>query len=133
MQCLILPLNDDDQSPKCVTAMRRYISPALEQIVHLRTPKDTTVGKVKESCLKMLGMTEEKDTFTLKDNQGLNVHILTTTPETVVYQSPESPVFYCTGLSAELATNQQIGNLLTSSTTLLELHLCKKVHLLLLL
>ncbi|CAL8300113.1 unnamed protein product [Merluccius merluccius] len=72
---------------------------ALEQIVHLRTPKDTTVGKVKESCIKMLGMTEDKDTFTLKDNQGL---------------------------SAGLSANQKIGNLLTSSDRQLELQLCKK-------
>ncbi|CAL8257999.1 unnamed protein product [Lota lota] len=72
---------------------------ALEQIVHLRMPKDTTVGKVKESCIKMLGMTEDKHTFTLQDN---------------------------TGLSAGLSANQQIGNLLTTTNRQLELHLCKK-------
>ncbi|XP_059929160.1 uncharacterized protein LOC132473175 [Gadus macrocephalus] len=72
---------------------------ALEQIVHLRTPKETTVGKVQESCVKMLGLTEDTHTFTLKDN---------------------------TGLSNGLSANQQIGNLLTTSKRQLELHLCKK-------
>lgn len=41
-----------------------------EQIVHLRTPKDTTVGKIVDSCIKMLGMTEDKNLFTLKHKQG---------------------------------------------------------------
>lgn len=43
---------------------------ASERIVHLRTPKETTVGKIMDSCIKMLGMTEDKSLFTLKDKQG---------------------------------------------------------------
>ena len=38
--------------------------------MHLRTPKDTGVGKVLESCLKMLGSEDEKDTFILKITEG---------------------------------------------------------------
>lgn len=80
---------------------------ASERIVHLRTPKETTVGKIMDSCIKMLGMTEDKSLFTLKDKQG----------------SPE-----------ELSPDQQIGTLLPSSSSSsaavssqLELHLVKRV------
>lgn len=38
--------------------------------MHLRTPKDTTMGKVLESCLKMLGKESEKDTFALRATEG---------------------------------------------------------------
>ncbi|XP_076748102.1 uncharacterized protein LOC101470155 [Maylandia zebra] len=81
---------------------------ASERIVHLRTPKETTVGKIMDSCIKMLGMTEDKSLFTLKDKQG----------------SPE-----------ELSPDQQIGTLLPSSSSSsaaaaassqLELHLVKR-------
>ena len=65
-----------NQSTKFGVALYRFISEALEQIVHLRTPKETTVGKVQESCIKMLGMKEDTHTFMLKDNTGWNVHIL---------------------------------------------------------
>ncbi|KAL2083303.1 hypothetical protein ACEWY4_021076 [Coilia grayii] len=68
-----------------------------EQIVHLRTPKDTTVGKVLESCLKMLGNEEEKDTFVLKATED------------------------------ELPMEQQVGSLLGTDSQLIELLLCKKV------
>ncbi|XP_029962420.1 uncharacterized protein LOC115399270 [Salarias fasciatus] len=81
---------------------------ASERIVHLRTPKETTVGKVMESCFKMLGVTEDKSLFTLKENQGS---------------------------SEELPSDQQIGALLSSSSSpssslssesrQLELHLCR--------
>ncbi|XP_035848416.1 uncharacterized protein LOC116051362 [Sander lucioperca] len=71
---------------------------ASERIVHLRTPKETTVGKIMESCIKMLGMTEDKSLFILKEKQGL---------------------------SEELPPDQQIGNLLTSENRQLELHLSK--------
>ncbi|XP_054874532.1 uncharacterized protein LOC118470844 [Amphiprion ocellaris] len=75
---------------------------ASERIVHLRTPKETTVGKIMESCVKMLGVTEDKSLFTMKEKQG----------------SPE-----------ELSLDQQIGTLLTSSSSSenrqLELYLCK--------
>ncbi|XP_051816326.1 uncharacterized protein LOC110949292 [Acanthochromis polyacanthus] len=74
---------------------------ASERIVHLRTPKETTVGKIMESCVKMLGVTEDKSLFTMKEKQG----------------SPE-----------ELSLDQQIGTLLTSSSSenrQLELYLCK--------
>lgn len=43
---------------------------ASERIVHLRTPKETTVGKIMDSCIKMLGMTEDKSLFILKETQG---------------------------------------------------------------
>ncbi|XP_071337261.1 uncharacterized protein [Trachinotus anak] len=73
---------------------------ASERIVHLRTPKETTVGKIMESCFKMLGVTEDKSLFTMKEKQAS---------------------------SEELSPNQQIGSLLTSTSESrqLELHLCK--------
>ncbi|CAJ1067716.1 uncharacterized protein LOC126407136 [Xyrichtys novacula] len=74
---------------------------ASERIVHLRTPKETTVGKVMDSCIKMLNMSEDKSLFVLKEKED----------------------------SAEdLPSDQQIGSLLTSTSenTQLELHLCKK-------
>ncbi|KAL3050115.1 hypothetical protein OYC64_012207 [Pagothenia borchgrevinki] len=73
---------------------------ASERIVHLRTPKETTVGKIMDSCFKMLGMTEDKSLFILKETQGS---------------------------SEELPPDQQIGSLLTSTpeNRQLELHLCK--------
>nr|XP_008305088.1 PREDICTED: uncharacterized protein LOC103376483 [Stegastes partitus] len=76
---------------------------ASERIVHLRTPKETTVGKIMESCVKMLGVTEDKSVFTMKEKQG----------------SPE-----------ELSPDRLIGTLLTSSSEnrQLELYLCKTVQ-----
>ncbi|XP_047459340.1 uncharacterized protein LOC125018929 [Mugil cephalus] len=75
---------------------------ASERIVHLRTPKETTVGKIMDSCIKMLGMAEDKHLLVMKEKEG----------------SPE-----------ELSPDQQIGTLLTSSSSSeyrqLELHLCK--------
>ncbi|KAM6916401.1 uncharacterized protein FYW49_009439 [Xenentodon cancila] len=73
---------------------------ALERIVHLRTPKETTVGKIMDSCIKMLGTTDDKSLFTLREKQD----------------SPE-----------ELSLDQQIGTILTgtSEKQQLELHLCK--------
>ncbi|KAL7841412.1 hypothetical protein SRHO_G00251030 [Serrasalmus rhombeus] len=72
---------------------------ALEQIVHLRAPKDTSVGKVMESCLRMLGIKEDRKHFSLKSKKGS---------------------------SEEFSMTQQIGSLLGSETRLLELELCKK-------
>ncbi|XP_062256500.1 uncharacterized protein LOC133965920 [Platichthys flesus] len=74
---------------------------ASERIVHLRTPKETAVGKIMDSCIKMLGMTEDKSLFALREKQGS---------------------------SEELPPDQQIGSLLTSTSEnrQLELHLCKK-------
>ncbi|XP_074501467.1 uncharacterized protein LOC141773506 [Sebastes fasciatus] len=71
---------------------------ASERIVHLRTPKETTVAKIMDSCIKMLGVTEDKSLFILKEKKGS---------------------------SEELAPDQQIGSLLTSENRQLELHLCK--------
>ncbi|XP_044069171.1 uncharacterized protein LOC122883990 isoform X2 [Siniperca chuatsi] len=73
---------------------------ASERIVHLRTPKETTVGKIIDSCIKMLGMTEDKSLLKLKEKQGS---------------------------SEDLPLDQQIGSLLTSTSEKrqLELHLCK--------
>ncbi|XP_052006409.1 uncharacterized protein LOC127660318 [Xyrauchen texanus] len=42
---------------------------ASDRTVHLRTPKETSVGKVMESCLRMLGIHEDKDHFNLKKNK----------------------------------------------------------------
>ncbi|KAI3363067.1 hypothetical protein L3Q82_011726, partial [Scortum barcoo] len=71
-----------------------------ERIVHLRTPKETTVGKIMDSCIKTLGMTEDRSLFILKEKQDS---------------------------SEELPQDQQIGSLLTSVSDKrqLELHLCK--------
>ncbi|KAM6997208.1 uncharacterized protein LKV04_005932 [Tautogolabrus adspersus] len=73
---------------------------ASERIVLLRTPKETTVGKIMDSCMKMLGVTEDKSLFILKEKQDS---------------------------SDELPLDHQIGSLLTSSSEnrQLELHLCK--------
>ncbi|XP_015799481.3 uncharacterized protein [Nothobranchius furzeri] len=73
---------------------------ASEQIVHLRTPKETTVGKIMGSCVKMLGMTDDKSSLILKEHQD----------------SPE-----------QLSPDRQIGSILTSKSEngQLELYLCK--------
>ncbi|XP_041867093.1 uncharacterized protein LOC121656113 [Melanotaenia boesemani] len=73
---------------------------ASERIVHLRTPMETTVGKIMDSCIKMLGMTDDKSLLMLKEKQD----------------SPE-----------ELSPDQQIATLLTSTleNQQLELHLCR--------
>ncbi|XP_035462065.2 uncharacterized protein LOC118283809 [Scophthalmus maximus] len=73
---------------------------ASERIVHLRTPKETTVGKIMDSCIKMLGVAEDQSLLSLKEKQGS---------------------------SEELPPDQQIGSLLasTSENRQLELHLCK--------
>ncbi|KAL6101644.1 uncharacterized protein ACO6RY_16843 [Pungitius sinensis] len=73
---------------------------ASERIVHLRTPKETTVGKIMDSCIKMLGMTEDRSLFTLREKQGS---------------------------SEDLPPDQVISSLLTltSEDRQLELHLCK--------
>ncbi|XP_060895397.1 uncharacterized protein LOC132975105 [Labrus mixtus] len=73
---------------------------ASERIVLLRTPKETSVGKIMDSCMKMLGVTEDKSLFILKEKQDS---------------------------SDELPLDHQIGSLLTSSSEnrQLELHLCK--------
>nr|XP_040035307.1 uncharacterized protein LOC120821030 isoform X2 [Gasterosteus aculeatus aculeatus] len=73
---------------------------ASERIVHLRTPKETTVGKIMDSCIKMLGMTEDRSLFILREKQGS---------------------------SEDLPPDQLIASLLTSTSEdrQLELHLCK--------
>ncbi|XP_054885174.1 uncharacterized protein LOC129359555 isoform X2 [Poeciliopsis prolifica] len=73
---------------------------ASERIVHLRTPKETTVGKIMDSCMKMLGLMDNKTLFILKEKQD----------------SLE-----------ELSLDQQIGTLLKTplENGQLELHLCK--------
>ncbi|XP_012730292.3 uncharacterized protein LOC105934722 isoform X2 [Fundulus heteroclitus] len=73
---------------------------ASERIVHLRTPKETSVGKIMDSCLKMLGLTDDKTLFTLKEKQDS---------------------------LDELSQDQQIGALLKTpaENRQLELHLCK--------
>ncbi|KAG5266891.1 hypothetical protein AALO_G00237450 [Alosa alosa] len=69
---------------------------ASEQIVHLRTPQDTAVCKVLESCLRMLGSEEEKDSFILKVMED------------------------------ELPMEQLLGDVLGTDSRLIELLLCKK-------
>ncbi|XP_073690702.1 uncharacterized protein [Garra rufa] len=66
---------------------------ASDRTVHLRTPKETSVGKVLESCLKMLGINEDKDRFNLKSTED------------------------------DFSPEQQIGDLPGSETRLMELHL----------
>ncbi|XP_068184154.1 uncharacterized protein [Antennarius striatus] len=74
---------------------------ASDRIVHLRTPKETTIGKIIDSCIKMLGVTEDKSVFMCKERQGS---------------------------SEEIQPDQQIGSLLTSASKnrQIELHLCKR-------
>ncbi|TWW78681.1 hypothetical protein D4764_11G0008020, partial [Takifugu flavidus] len=73
-------------------------APVAEQIVHLRTPKETTVGKVMDSCIRMLGVTEDRSLFMMTETQGA---------------------------SEKLPSDQLIGSLLKSDNKQLELHLCK--------
>lgn len=47
-----------------------YCVAASERIVHLRTPKETTVGKIMDSCIKMLGVAEDQSLLSLKEKQG---------------------------------------------------------------
>ncbi|XP_016147985.1 uncharacterized protein [Sinocyclocheilus grahami] len=69
---------------------------ASDRTVHLRTPKETSVGKVVESCLRMLGINEDRDHFNLKSSED------------------------------EFSLEQQIGDLPGSETRLMELHLYRK-------
>ncbi|KAK7901978.1 hypothetical protein WMY93_018747 [Mugilogobius chulae] len=69
-----------------------------QQIVHLRTPKETTVGKIVDSCLKMVGMTEDRSLFSIKHTEGS---------------------------SEELSPDRQVGSLPGADNRQLELHLCK--------
>ncbi|XP_037548152.1 uncharacterized protein LOC119424695 [Nematolebias whitei] len=71
---------------------------ASERIVHLRTPKETTAGKLMDLCVKMLGVSDDQSSFTLKEKQD----------------SPD-----------ELCPDQQIGTILTSENKNLELYMCK--------
>nr|XP_057915251.1 uncharacterized protein LOC131108301 [Doryrhamphus excisus] len=71
-----------------------------ERIVHLRTPKETTMSKIMDSCLRMLGLTEDRSLFSMKEQKDS---------------------------TAELSQDQHVGSLLTSSSEReLELHLCRK-------
>lgn len=47
-----------------------FCAEASERIVHLRTPKETTVAKIIESCIKMLGTMDDKSLFALKESAG---------------------------------------------------------------
>ncbi|XP_072293439.1 uncharacterized protein [Eucyclogobius newberryi] len=69
-----------------------------QQIVHLRTPKETTVGKIVDSCLKMVGMTEDRSLFSIKRTEGS---------------------------SEELSPDRQVGSLPGADNRQLELHLSK--------
>ncbi|XP_015218213.2 uncharacterized protein [Lepisosteus oculatus] len=77
---------------------------ALEQKVHLRFPKETMVGKVIGTCLKMLGVAENKDLFSLNTLTG---------------KSKE-------GVLNEFPPDRQVGDLIDPEMTHLELLLCKK-------
>lgn len=48
-------------------------SAVSEQIVHLRTPKETTVGKVMDSCIKLLGVMEDKSLFIMTEAHGAKI------------------------------------------------------------
>ncbi|KAJ7987370.1 hypothetical protein DPEC_G00325790 [Dallia pectoralis] len=93
---------------------------ASEQIVHLRTPRETLVGKVMESCLRSLGMTEDKDLYTLTQNR----RSLGMTEDKDLYTLTQKPGF--PGSSEELSPDHQIGDLLFPNNKQLELHLCRK-------
>lgn len=58
-----------DQSLKTVNKFDILFT-VSEQIVHLRTPRETTVGKVMASCIKMLGVTEDKSLFIMTETRG---------------------------------------------------------------
>ncbi|XP_029031145.1 uncharacterized protein LOC114870526 isoform X2 [Betta splendens] len=89
-----------NNSQSCNTQLIEVTVTASERIVHLRTPKETTVGKIMDSCIKMLGATEDKCLFTLREK----------------HSSLE-----------ELMPDQQVGGLLTSASdnAQVELLLCK--------
>lgn len=100
---------------------------ASERIVHLRTPKEATVAKVIESCMKMLGTTDDKSLFSLKESAG----DVRTTRHLSVSRQTDTFCLRCDfkGSSEDLQPERQIGTLLkaTSEQTQLELHLCKMV------
>lgn len=55
---------------QCPETLFSFCAAASERIVHLRTPKETTVAKVIESCIKMLGTTDDTSLFALKESAG---------------------------------------------------------------
>ncbi|XP_066552870.1 uncharacterized protein LOC136718960 [Amia ocellicauda] len=77
---------------------------AVQQKVHLRVPKEMMVGKLIESCLKMLGVTENKDLFLLNVKSG---------------NSQE-------GCLNGFPLDKQVGDLISPENRHLELHLYKK-------
>ncbi|XP_030603281.1 uncharacterized protein LOC115792849 [Archocentrus centrarchus] len=82
---------------------------ASERIVHLRTPKETTVGKIMDLCIKMLGMTEDKNLFTLKEQQGSQEEL-----------SPDQQIGTVLALSSSSSSSS------LSANSQLELHLVKR-------
>lgn len=103
---------------------------ASERIVHLRTPKETTAGKLMDLCVKMLGVTDDQSSFTLKEKQGAltDIHppsycVFIKIKRVFVY------IFQFTDSPNELCPDQQIGTILTPENKKLELYMCKKVAL----
>lgn len=87
---------------------------ASERIVHLRTPKETTVGKIMDSCIKMLGMTEDRSLFILKETQGaqnMMYHVVfITIRKTYIYIFVNLP-YMCFDLKSQQRSFPQISRL----------------------
>lgn len=92
-----------------------------------------------DSCVKMLGKTDDKSLFILKETQGAQL-MMNSTSFSLHHTKKQTHsyvahVLYIKGSSEELPPDQQIGSLLTSMSEnrQLELHLCKMVTLIILL
>lgn len=66
--------------------IRLFSVTVSEQIVHLRTPKETTVGKVIDCCIKMLGVTEDKSLFIMTETRGTKTARRTAQPRSWTQQ-----------------------------------------------
>lgn len=98
----------------------------LEQIVHLRTPKESTVGKVMDSCIKMLGVTEDKRLFIMTETQGAKNALAPLGLDREHNNTLD--LLLPAGSPQTLPSDQLIGSLLKSDNKQLELHLCKIVR-----
>ncbi|MFT7806177.1 uncharacterized protein LOC111835717 [Arapaima gigas] len=89
---------------RCLNTQRSSDSVELtikgpDQMVHLRTPREISVGKVLDSCLETLGLQEDRKLFSLKSMDGSSV---------------------------TFSVDQTLGNLPCSEKKVLELQLCRK-------
>ncbi|XP_034040264.1 uncharacterized protein LOC117522952 [Thalassophryne amazonica] len=60
---LKLRQNGQNYTQQRSSPLMEIIITASQQTVHLRTPKETTLRKIMDTCIRMLGMMEEKDLF----------------------------------------------------------------------